>query len=123
MLWLLLAIFLGLGLIFNELVKIRKDVKHIMSTTDPLAPLQAEVAQEAADIASLQAADAKILADIKQLLANAVGAGQTSVSTAELTALLTSAQANDAAVQGVIAGDAAADAIANPPAPAPKPAS
>jgi hypothetical protein len=88
-----------------------------MSTTDPLSALSNAVQQESTDIAALKAADAKILADVQALLAKAVGAGQTVVSTDELASILSGVQANDASVAGVTSGDAAADATVNPPAP------
>ncbi len=76
-----------------------------------LADLDAAIAAQTTEVATLTAAVEKVDADITALLAKIAGGGAVDV-TAELTAI----QANTTAITAAVTAAQAADVAANPPA-------
>ena len=120
MIWLLVAIFLGLGLVYNALVQIKKEIRNFMSTTQTaLQQLQSTMTQLTADYSTEKTELTQILADIAKLVAGGtvLPSGQVAVNISDLQALTASAQAVDTALVSDTAAETAADATVNPPAP------
>jgi len=85
-----------------------------MSTTDPLAALNTEVAQIQTDLTSLQKSNAAVLTYLQQLLAGAPASGTVNVNVAELATTVTNLSALDTALQAVNAANVAAEPPAAP---------
>jgi len=86
----------------------------LMSTTDPLSPLNASLASVQTDLVALQASNAAVLAYLKSLTP---GTG-VSVDPTELATAVANATAIDTALQSINTADVAAVPPPNPTTPA-----